>query len=227
MFVYKEYKDDQPYGEEIEELYKNRKDARTRLRQRVENHFGVPWDMVRESVGFTKDDIFTADYVTCYDEGRKSTLHWLIKNIAVHKTGDVPLNGEHIDRFKEACYHANIFVWLIQCGYTLKDLALVLCDLATDDLREDPLAELLPLDELTEQVLARFDESGMDGYSNHTYPTRDEFFHDYFYDKKYMERLLSMMPEPKRAKNTWQTLYNRKVEEILKGSKEERESTKH
>lgn len=223
MYVYKEFSDDKPYGEEIEELYKDRKDARARLRQRVESHFGVPWDMVCEAGYFTKDDNLTPDYVAFYDMGREATLHWLIKDLAVHKRGDITLREEQSDQFKEACYQANIFAWLIQCGYTIKDLALVLCNLATDDLRADPNAKLLPLNELTEEVLARFDESGMDGCSNHTYPTRNEFFHDYFWNKKYMEKLLAMMPNSKKAKITWRILYRRKVKELIENLNAEEE----
>ena len=63
IFVYKEYNDEDAYGEELIELYEDRKDALDRLRKGVEQAYRTPWGKIPSEFGLGDNDTFTEDYV--------------------------------------------------------------------------------------------------------------------------------------------------------------------
>ena len=87
VYVYHETNDDAPFGEMLTVVFKDQKDARNYLRQRVENYFHKPWAQCRELVippdEPEPDNTFTTDYV-CYGPTGDGYCFWSIENHIIH-----------------------------------------------------------------------------------------------------------------------------------------------
>lgn len=77
IYVYKEYCDDNAYGEEIIELYQNRAKAEKRLKDRIEETYGLSWDDIPDEYDFDENDTFKPDYVSiCHGD---CTSFWIVE----------------------------------------------------------------------------------------------------------------------------------------------------
>lgn len=81
MFVYTEYNDELPYGEEIIELFDERKDAEAHLREQVESFFGIPFEQIVEME--SEQDEFSADY--CRHSTSDGDLYWVVHEKHIQK----------------------------------------------------------------------------------------------------------------------------------------------
>ena len=83
VFVYHEYTDDQAFGTMLCEVYGNIDAARARLKSRVEDYFGKPWDeLTADATNHPwEDDTFTPDYVSCIVRG--ACAFWTITEACV------------------------------------------------------------------------------------------------------------------------------------------------
>ncbi len=79
VFVYKEYNDEDAYGEEIIKVFANRGDALDHLKMKVEEHFGVSFHTIPDNTEiFNKlNDSFAEDYVSI-DVGN-SVIFWVVE----------------------------------------------------------------------------------------------------------------------------------------------------
>lgn len=94
VFVYKEYCDRDAYGEELIEVYADKKTAENRLKRSVEGHFRQKWEKIPEL--FTEDDTFMPDYVSFNDGDAMS--FWAVEE---HKVLEETADGMTPDRAKE------------------------------------------------------------------------------------------------------------------------------
>lgn len=77
VYVYKEYNDDNAYGEELIEVYQSKDKAVARLRERVESAYKLPWDEIPREYGFDDRDTFEEDYVSI-DDGQSCSF-WIVE----------------------------------------------------------------------------------------------------------------------------------------------------
>ena len=82
IYVYKEHCDENPYGEEIVELYEEKSDAVNRLKERVSAAYGVPFESVPETIGLDENDTFREDYVSI-NNGDGATSFWVVEEKSV------------------------------------------------------------------------------------------------------------------------------------------------
>lgn len=85
VYVYEEYNEILPYGEEIIEVYKDRDMARKRLSERVTKHFNKTWTELNEDLGL--DEIMEPDYVQIYEDNNLSYWCILEKNVLANVEG--------------------------------------------------------------------------------------------------------------------------------------------
>lgn len=64
VYVYKEYSEEYPYGEEIVEVYFSKEKAEEKLKARVETVFGCAWNDIPSHIDLQDDDTFERDYVS-------------------------------------------------------------------------------------------------------------------------------------------------------------------
>ena len=79
VYVYKEYNDDDAYGEEVIKVFAKRTAAVAELKKNVEEHFGMPFDTIPDNPDiFDKmDDSFSEDYVSI-NSGR-GVMFWIVE----------------------------------------------------------------------------------------------------------------------------------------------------
>lgn len=90
IFLYKEFCDENAYGSEIIELYPSREEAVARLKERVSEGFGVPFEEVPETVGLDENDTFREDYVSI-DNGDGATSFWVVEEKSVQDKKPAPV----------------------------------------------------------------------------------------------------------------------------------------
>lgn len=73
VFVYKQYRDDLAYGEELIQVYSDKKAATDQLKEDVKTYFGDKWEDWMEC----RDDYFSVDIP---DE---ATLYWVVEECPV------------------------------------------------------------------------------------------------------------------------------------------------
>lgn len=78
VYLYKEYFDEDAYGEEIVEVYAKKDEAIQRLRERVEEKYGVPFSEIPEALGLAMDDTFQDDYVSI-GNGDGAVSFWFVE----------------------------------------------------------------------------------------------------------------------------------------------------
>ena len=79
VYVYKEFCDENAYGEEVIEIYRNKEAAVKRLRERVANAYGnIPFDDIPDAIGLDEGDTFTDEYVSI-DNGDGAVSFWVIE----------------------------------------------------------------------------------------------------------------------------------------------------
>ena len=83
VYLYKQYRDDYSYDEEMIMVFPDKKSAENQLRSDVEDHFLTKWDDIPEAYAFDSDDVFQSDCVKYYIEGKAATLHWIIEEHSV------------------------------------------------------------------------------------------------------------------------------------------------
>ena len=81
VFVYKQYRDDLAYGEELIQVYSNKKAATDQLKEDVKTYFGDRWEEISESVWMEGRD----DYVSV-DIPDEATLYWVVEECPVSGT---------------------------------------------------------------------------------------------------------------------------------------------
>lgn len=82
IWIYKEYCDENAYGTEIIELYPSREKAVARLKERVSEGYGMPFESVPATVGLDENDTFREDYVSI-DNGDGATSFWIVEEKTV------------------------------------------------------------------------------------------------------------------------------------------------
>lgn len=85
VYLYKQYRDDYSYDEEMIMVFPDKQSAENQLRSDVEDHFLTKWDDIPEAYAFNSDDVFQSDCVKYYIEGKAATLHWIIEERPVEK----------------------------------------------------------------------------------------------------------------------------------------------
>lgn len=79
VYVYKEFCDENPYGEEVIEIHRSKEAAVKRLRERVSNAYGnIPFDDIPNAIGLDENDTFTDEYVAI-DNGDGAVSFWVIE----------------------------------------------------------------------------------------------------------------------------------------------------
>ena len=78
VYVYKSFRDENAYSEEVVEVYASKKAAMKRLKEDVESAYGLRWREIPEVVGLGENDQFTPEYVSIYD-GYWSTSYWVVE----------------------------------------------------------------------------------------------------------------------------------------------------
>ena len=88
IYVYKEYNDEDAYGEELIELYEDRKDALDRLRKGVEQAYRMPWWKIPSKLGLGNNDTFTEDYVAIgYPDG--PTSYYIVEEKRINRKSQI------------------------------------------------------------------------------------------------------------------------------------------
>lgn len=110
--------------------------------------------------------------------------------------------------FMLRCYEAYKLEWMIQHGYSLRDLSDIIRGLATEEVEEYPIS--IPTDETSVNALAdgvekRFRQETGFG-SGSLYVCMEEFINAEFCDKDYMTHLISMMPDAEKNMKIWQEI---------------------
>ncbi len=78
LYLYKEYCDEEAYGEELTELYASRTAAVARLKERVEQAYGMPFVEIPLGIELDDRDTFTEDYVSI-DNGDGAVSFWVVE----------------------------------------------------------------------------------------------------------------------------------------------------
>lgn len=100
MWLYKEYCDENAYGEEIVELYEKREDAIARLKERIAD-YDVPFEQIPKELGLTEDDTFQEDYVSIRNNDG-STSFWIVEEIQPISRNHEPVLCGKVINFEEA-----------------------------------------------------------------------------------------------------------------------------
>ena len=76
VYVYKEHHDEDAYGEEIIEVYAQEKDAKARLKERVEEEYNLSFAEIRKEIA-GEDDTVSDTYVSIHDGD--GTVFWIVE----------------------------------------------------------------------------------------------------------------------------------------------------
>lgn len=83
VYVYKEFCDENAYGEEMIEIHRSKEAAVKRLRERVSNAYGnIPFDDIPNAIGLDENDTFTDEYVSI-GNGDGAVSFWVIEQTQV------------------------------------------------------------------------------------------------------------------------------------------------
>lgn len=77
IYVYKEYCDENAYGEEKIVIFENKKDAEAYLKESVEYAYGIAWKRIQSELELTESDTFEPDFVSISSDGL--TSYWIIE----------------------------------------------------------------------------------------------------------------------------------------------------
>lgn len=118
-----------------------------------------------------------------------------------------PRTNEDAEAFMQKCYEAYQLEWMLSHGYSLEETINVVGDIVTEHL-EDPENEF-PEEafEVSNTIYKCYEQFGNEvGFQGEIFACKEEFLKEEFLSATYMDRLLSLMPEPAKKKALWKKI---------------------
>ena len=79
VFIYKQYRDDYAYGEELITVFAVKDAAMQQLRIDIEKHYDMAWDDIPAGLPLDENDVFLPDYVSVQIGFGDATCYWIIE----------------------------------------------------------------------------------------------------------------------------------------------------
>lgn len=120
---------------------------------------------------------------------------------------DETRTNEDVEAFKQKCYEAYQLEWMLSHGYSLEETINAVGDIVTEHL-EDPENEF-PEEafEVSNTICKCYEQFGNEvGFQGEIFACKEEFLKEEFLSATYMDRLLSLMPEPAKKKALWKKI---------------------
>lgn len=96
-YLYKEHCDKNAYGEEITELFADKEDAKSFLKERIEEAYDVSWDEIPDELGLEEDDTFTPEYVSI-NNGDGTVSYWVIEEKELRRNPKTDMTSSHSEK---------------------------------------------------------------------------------------------------------------------------------